>query len=83
MRQTPHSSQAAGASDRQAEEYPGGVITIEVDEPAARKLFGQTISIHYFSETFTHTVGTVNGAYWFKVDVGTAPDDDDVEEEPQ
>ena len=62
---------------------PEGVIAIEVDEPAARKLFGQTISIHYFSETFTHTVGTVNGAYWFKVDVGTAPDDDDVEEEPQ
>lgn len=56
---------------------PEGVIAIEVDEAIARKLFGQTISIRYFSETFSHTVGTVNGAYWFKVDVGSAPDDEE------
>ena len=43
----------------------------------------EDVKWNYLSETFTHTVGTVNGAYWFKVDVGTAPDDDDVEEEPQ
>lgn len=58
---------------------PEGVIAVEVDERIARKLFGHTISIRYFSETFNHTVGTVNGPYWFKVDVGSAP----VEEEEE
>lgn len=59
---------------------PEGVIAIEVDEAIARKLFGQTISIRYFSETFKHTVGTVNGSYWFKVDVGSAPDEEEEEQ---
>lgn len=56
---------------------PEGVIAIEIDEAIAKKLFGRTINIRYFSETFNHTVGTVNGAYWFKVDVGSAPDDEE------
>lgn len=56
---------------------PEGVIAIEIDEAIAKKLFGLTINIRYFSETFNHTVGTVNGAYWFKVDVGSAPDDEE------
>lgn len=56
---------------------PEGVIAIEIDEAIAKKLFGRTINIRYFSETFNHTVGTVKGAYWFKVDVGSAPDDEE------
>lgn len=56
---------------------PEGVIAIEIDEAIAKKLFGRTINIRYFSETSNHTVGTVNGAYWFKVDVGSAPDDEE------
>ena len=59
---------------------PKGVIAIEVDEAIARKLFGQTISIRYFDEIFSHTVGTVNGPYWFKVDVGSPADDEYKEE---
>ena len=58
-------------------EVPEGVIAIEVEEKVARKLFGQNIAIHYYDRNFAHTVGTVNGPYWFKVDVGTAPADDD------
>ena len=56
------------------------MIAIEVDEAIARKLFGQTISIRYFDEIFSHTVGTVNGPYWFKVDVGSPADDEYKEE---
>lgn len=63
---------------------PEGIIAIEVDESAARKLFGQTISIRYFDESFSHTVGEVNGPYWFKVDVGSADDTQlENEEEPR
>ena len=54
-------------------EVPEGIIAIEVEEATARKLFGRTISIRYYDAMFTHTVGTVNGPYWFKVDVGHAP----------
>lgn len=50
---------------------PEGIIAIEVDEAAARKLFGKTITIRYFDGIFSHTVGEVNGPYWFKVDVGS------------
>ena len=60
-------------------EVPEGVIAIEVEEKVARKLFGQNIAIHYYDRNFAHTVGTVNGPYWFKVDVGTAPADDEDE----
>ena len=60
-------------------EVPEGVIAIEVEEKVARKLFGQNIAIHYYDRNFAHTVGTVNGPYWFKVDVGTAPTDDEDE----
>lgn len=59
-------------------EVPEGVIAIEVDEKVARKLFGQNIAIHYYDRNFSHTVGTVNGPYWFKVDVGTAPNDEEL-----
>ena len=52
---------------------PEGRIAVEIDEKAARKLFGRTISILYFDSSFSHTVGTVNGPYWFKLDVGAAP----------
>lgn len=60
-------------------EVPEGMIAVEVDEKVARKLFGQNISIHYYDRNFSHTVGTVNGPYWFKVDVGTAPAEDEDE----
>lgn len=55
---------------------PEGMIAVEIDEKTASKLFGQNISIRYFDSTLTHTVGTVNGPYWFKIDVGAAPDED-------
>ena len=60
---------------------PEGVIAIEVDEKAARKLFGKKINLRYFDQTFDHTVGTVNGPYWFKVDVGTAPAEENADHE--
>ena len=60
---------------------PEGVIAIEVDEKAARKLFGKKINLRYFDQTFDHTVGTVNGPYWFKVDVGTAPAEESADHE--
>ena len=65
-------------------DLPEGNIAVEVDESIARKLFGKNISIQYFDKTFTHTVETVNGPYWFKLDVGNAPDEDAgrLEEEP-
>lgn len=50
---------------------PEGIIAIEVDEAAARKLFGKTITIRYYDGIFSHTVGEANGPYWFKVDVGS------------
>ena len=52
---------------------PEGIIAIEVDERTAKKLFGKKIKLRYFNQMFDHTVGTVSGPYWFKVDVGTAP----------
>lgn len=52
---------------------PEGVIAIEVEEKTARKLFGKKINIRFFDQIFSHIVGTVNGPYWFKVDVGSAP----------
>ena len=60
---------------------PEGVIAIEVDEKAARKLFGKKINLRYFDQTFDHTVGTVNGPYWFKVDVGAAPAEESADHE--
>lgn len=62
-------------------DVPEGIIAIEVDESVAKKLFGKNIAIRYFDHTFHHTVGTVNGQYWFKVDVGSQPDDSEVNEE--
>lgn len=62
---------------------PEGVIAVEVDEKAAKKLFGQNISVLYFGNTQTHTVGTANGPYWFKVDVGAVPGDDTEESEAE
>lgn len=54
---------------------PEGVIAVEVDERVARKLFGKKISIRYYNAIFEHTVGEVNGPYWFKVDVGSSCDE--------
>ena len=54
---------------------PEGVIAVEVDERVARKLFGKKISIRYYNAIFEHTVGEVNGPYWFKVDVGSSSDE--------
>ena len=62
-------------------DVPEGIIAIEVDESVAKKLFGKNIAIRYFDNTFHHTVGTVNGQYWFKVDVGSQPDDSEGNEE--
>lgn len=60
---------------------PEGVIAIEVDERTAKKLFGKKIKLRYFDQMFDHTVGTVNGPYWFKVDVGTAPAEAEADQE--
>lgn len=57
-------------------DVPSGVIAIEVDEGVAKKLFGKKISVRYYDRIMTHTVGTVNGPYWFKMDVGEAPVED-------
>lgn len=57
-------------------DVPSGVIAIEVDEGEAKKLFGKKISVRYYDRIMTHTVGTVNGPYWFKMDVGEAPVED-------
>ena len=57
-------------------DVPSGMIAIEVDEGAAKKLFGKKISVRYYDRIMTHTVGTVNGPYWFKMDVGEAPVED-------
>lgn len=51
------------------------MIAVEVDERVARKLFGKKISIRYYNAIFEHTVGEVNGPYWFKVDVGSSSDE--------
>ena len=57
-------------------DVPSGVIANEVDEGVAKKLFGKKISVRYYDRIMTHTVGTVNGPYWFKMDVGEAPVED-------
>lgn len=57
-------------------DVPSGVIAIEVDEGVAKKLFGKKISVRYYDRIMAHTVGTVNGPYWFKMDVGEAPVED-------
>lgn len=57
-------------------DVPSGVIAIEVDEGVAKKLFGKKISVRYYDRIMTHTVGTINGPYWFKMDVGEAPVED-------
>ena len=57
-------------------DVPSGVIAIEIDEGVAKKLFGKKISVRYYDRIMTHTVGTVNGPYWFKMDVGEAPVED-------
>lgn len=62
-------------------EIPEGVIAVEVDQAVAKKLFGQTIAIRCYDNTVEHTVGTVNGQYWFKVDIGTQEGESILEEE--
>lgn len=57
-------------------DVPSGVIAIEVDEGVAKRLFGKKISVRYYDRIMAHTVGTVNGPYWFKMDVGEAPVED-------
>jgi len=52
---------------------PQGKIAVEIDAMTAKRLFGKTISIIYYERRYSHTVGTVNGAYWFKLDIGDAP----------
>ena len=51
---------------------PEGMIAVEIEEKTAKQLFGRNISIRYYDATLTHTVGTANGAYWFKVDLNEA-----------
>lgn len=63
-------------------EIPEGMIAVEIDEAVAKKLFGQTITIHCYDNTVEHTVGTVNGQYWFKVDIGTQVGESDSKEDP-
>lgn len=57
-------------------DVPSGMIAIEVAEGTAKKLFGKKISIRYYDRIMTHTVGTVNGPYWFKLDVGEPAESD-------
>lgn len=52
---------------------PEGMIAVEVEERTARSLFGKNISVLYYGKTLTHTVGAVNGPYWFTMDLGSAP----------
>ena len=63
-------------------EIPEGVIAVELDQAIAKKLFGQTIAIRCFDNTVEHTVGEVNGPYWFKTDIGTQEGESNLEEEP-
>ena len=63
-------------------EIPEGVIAVELDQAVAKKLFGQTIAIRCFDNTVEHTVGEVNGPYWFKTDIGTQEGKSNFEEEP-
>ena len=63
-------------------EVPDGVIAVEVDQSVAKKLFGKTIAIRCYDNTFEHTVGTVSGQYWFKVDLGPQAGESTTEEEP-
>lgn len=63
-------------------DIPEGVIAIEVDQAVAKKLFGQTIAIRCYDNTVEHTVGEVNGSYWFKVDIGSQEGESNYEEEP-
>ena len=63
-------------------EIPEGVIAVELDQAIAKKLFGQTIAIRCFDNTVEHTVGEVNGPYWFKTDIGAQEGEPDTEEEP-
>lgn len=63
-------------------DIPEGVIAIEVDQAVAKKLFGQTIAICCYDNTVEHTVGEVNGSYWFKVDIGSQEGESNYEEEP-
>lgn len=53
-------------------QVPEGLIAIKIDETAARKLFGKTLIIRCYDRTMNHTVGIVNGSYWFKLDIGNA-----------
>lgn len=46
---------------------PEGNLAVEVDEKTARKLFGKAIILHHFGHEYKHTVGEVNGQYWFKM----------------
>ena len=61
---------------------PEGMIAVEVDEAIAKKLFGQTIDIRCFDTIVKHTVGPVNGQYWFKVDLGSQAGESNSKEEP-
>lgn len=63
-------------------EIPEGVIAVELDQAVAKKLFGQTIAIRCFDNTVEHTIGEVNGPYWFKTDIGTQEGESNFEEEP-
>ncbi len=54
-------------------DIPEGVIAIEVD---------QAIAIRCYDNTVEHTVGEVNGSYWFKVDIGSQEGESNYEEEP-
>lgn len=63
-------------------DIPEGVIAIEVDQAVAKKLFGQAIAIRCYDNTVEHTVGEVNGSYWFKVDIGSQEGESNYEEEP-
>lgn len=62
-------------------DVPSGMIAIEVAEGTAKKLFGKKISVRYYDRIMTHTVGTVNGPYWFKLDVGEPAEQDAENEE--
>jgi pilus assembly protein CpaB len=52
----------------------GGVVAFEINDKTAPKLFGRTIRVSFHGQTFEHEVGEIKGSYWFKIDVGYAPE---------
>ena len=82
IHQLKEAGRSVSAFGFQAADHLTPEIAAHLHQAVAKKLFGQTIAIHCYDNTVEHTVGTVNGQYWFKVDIGTQEGEPDTEEEP-